>query len=75
MARKNAHTEPFAVRARDVDDGRQPALRMPERFQRALDAVEHEVDALGMKHEQPFENAPPRRRIIAHELWGMAEAA
>ncbi len=39
----------FAVRARDVNDRRQPILRVAKRIQQALDAAKRQVDQLRMK--------------------------
>ena len=42
----------FAVRAGDMNDRRQTPLRMIERSQNALHAVEPEVDPLGMQRQE-----------------------
>ena len=51
----------LAVGAGDMDDRRQFAFGMAELGEQPLDAVEHEIDALGMKREQPFEDGIARR--------------
>ena len=43
----------LAVGAGDVDDGRQPALRMAKLLQQSPDAIEREVDQLGMQRQEP----------------------
>ena len=53
-----------------MEHRRQLALGMAERGQQPLDAVEHEVDALGMQRQQPFEDGVARRAATAHaEGW------
>ena len=43
----------LAVGAGDMDDRRQPPLRMAERVEHAPHPVERQVDALGMQRQQP----------------------
>ena len=45
----------LAVGAGDVDDRRQPPLRMAERGEQPLDAAERQIDALGMQRQQARE--------------------
>ena len=47
----------LAVRARDMDDGRQFLLRVAQIGEQPQDAVQRQVDLLGMKRQQPFENS------------------
>ena len=47
---------PFAVGAGNVDHGRNAAFGVAERIEDAPDAVERQVDALGMQRQQPREN-------------------
>ena len=46
----------FAVGAGHVDHGRQLEFGVPEALQQPLDAVERQVDALGMQRKQPRED-------------------
>ena len=66
----------FAVGARDMDDRRQFFLRMAERRQQALDAIQHQIDALGMKRQQPLENGVAGRGLalmpMAYWRWRLA---
>src|SRR5579862_126524 len=56
----------LAVRPRDVDHGRQAALGMAELAQEALDAVQHQVDLLGMQRQKPRQDRIGPRGGQAH---------
>ena len=58
----------FAVGAGDMDHRRQPPLRMIERGQQPLDAVERQIDALGMQRQQPRQDGVDRRGVGAGAL-------
>ena len=60
-----------------MDDRRQLALGMAERGEQPLDAVERQVDDLGMKREQPLEDGVARawaRRSPVPRRCGCADA-
>src|SRR5665213_133568 len=46
----------FAVRSRHMDDRRHFPLGMTKRREQPLDAIQNQVDALGMECQKPFEN-------------------
>ncbi len=63
----------FAVGAGDVDDRRQAPLRMIERGEKPLDAIERKIDALGMQRQEPRQHGVERRGLglpIAHVTAG-----
>jgi hypothetical protein len=49
----------LAIGASNMDDGRQPKLRMAERFKQSHDAAERKVDLLWVQIKQPAENGFP----------------
>ena len=52
-----------------MDQRRQSLFRMIERGKQALDAIERQVDALGMQRQQPRQDGvdrPPRRNARTH---------
>ena len=51
------HGRALAVGPRDMDDRRQAVLRIAEIGEQPLDAVEREVDRLGVERGQAVENA------------------
>ena len=52
----------FAVGAGDMDQRRQFLFRMIERGKQALDAIERQVDALGMQRQEPRQDGVDRPR-------------
>ena len=52
----------LAVGAGDMDHRRQLALGMIELIEQPQDAVQHQIDLLGMKRQQPFEDRVATRR-------------
>ena len=64
VAREGTHRS-LAVRAGHMNDRRQFALGMTKLSQQALDAVEHKINALGMKCQKPFEDCAASR-VDAH---------
>ena len=63
----------LAIGAGDMDHRRQMPLRMIERVKHPLDAIEREIDALGMQRQKPRQHGVDRRRFgrpVAHVVAG-----
>ena len=56
----------LAVRARDMDDGRQLPLRMAKRAEQAPHPLERQVDPLRMKRQQTRHNGINRTHDALH---------